>query len=119
MVRTKADGGAARTVASKAPRKNLGGGGSSSAASRAIAAAAGGTGTPSKSGGGNSYNPQPTPEWQKPLTSFFTKLLSKDEEEDMEGQDEGGETENEELKEKVSVNYPCLFCQLFTPNLYG
>merc|ERR1712096_93322 len=22
---------------------------------------------------GNSYNPQPTPDWQKPLTSFFVK----------------------------------------------
>ena len=58
MVRTKGDGGAARTVASKvkffkwptnlkrdymqAPRKALGGGGSSGAASRAIASAAGG-----------------------------------------------------------------------------
>ena len=41
MVRTKGDGGASRTVASKAPRKALGGGGSSSAASRAISAAAG------------------------------------------------------------------------------
>jgi len=27
-----------------------------------------------KYGGGNTYNPQPTPEWQKPLTSFFTRL---------------------------------------------
>ena len=60
MVRTKGDGGAARTVASKvkfckqqnlkfrfrmqAPRKALGGGGSSGAASRAIASAAGGAG---------------------------------------------------------------------------
>ena len=41
-LRTKGDGGASRTVASKAPRKALGGGGSSSsAASRAISAAAG------------------------------------------------------------------------------
>ena len=100
MVRTKAEGGAARTVASKAPRKNLGGGGSSSAASRAIAAAAGGTGTPSKSGGGNSYNPQPTPEWQKPLTSFFTKLPSKDQDEDMEMDEEAGEKQDAEVKAK-------------------
>ena len=41
MVRTKGDGGAARTVASKAPRKALGGG-SGAAASRAIAAAGAG-----------------------------------------------------------------------------
>merc|ERR1712204_60526 len=26
-----------------------------------------------KYGGGNSYNPQPTPDWQKPLTSFFKR----------------------------------------------
>merc|ERR1712204_32010 len=26
-----------------------------------------------KYGGGNSYNPQPTPGWQKPLTSFFKR----------------------------------------------
>ena len=39
MPRTKGDGGAARTVASKAPRKALGGGGASAAASRAISAA--------------------------------------------------------------------------------
>jgi len=73
MVRTKGDGGAARTVASKAPRKNLGGGGSS-AASRAISAAgAGASPGGAKYGGGNSYNPQPVPGWQKPLTSFFKR----------------------------------------------
>lgn len=72
MVRTKGDGGAARTVASKAPRKNLGGGGSSAAA-RAISAAACASPGGNKYGGGNSYNPQPTPDWQKPLTSFFTR----------------------------------------------
>ena len=32
------------------------------------------TGSPAgKYSGGNSYNPQPTPEWQKPLTSFFKR----------------------------------------------
>ena len=74
MVRTKGDGGAARTVASKAPRKALGGG-SGAAASRAIAAAgAGAAASPgSKYGGGNSYCPQPTPDWQQPLTSFFKR----------------------------------------------
>ena len=74
MVRTKGDGGAARTVASKAPRKALGGGGgSAAAASRAIAgAAAGAFASPGgKYGGGNSYNAQPTPGWQKKLTNFF------------------------------------------------
>ena len=73
MVRTKGDGGAARTVASKAPRKNLGGGGSSAAA-RAISAASSSCPSPGgKYSGGNSYNPQPTPDWQKPLTSFFQR----------------------------------------------
>ena len=73
MARTKGDGGAARSVGAKAPRKALGGG-SSGAASRAISAAAsprGGGG----GGGGASYNPlgQPVPGWQKPMTSFFTR----------------------------------------------
>ena len=84
----------------QAPRKALGGGGSSGAASRAIASAAGGAGVTGTDGsssfevlrlsilcfnfshaisgspagkysGGNGYNPQPTPDWQKPLTSFL------------------------------------------------
>ena len=81
----------------QAPRKALGGGGSSGAASRAIASAAGGgggaagfnfvmklvfpllatlSGSPAgKYSGGNGYNPQPTPDWQKPLTSFFVSGL--------------------------------------------
>ena len=52
MARTKGDGGAARSVGAKAPRKALGGGSS-----------------------GASYNPlgQPVPGWQKPMTSFFTR----------------------------------------------
>ena len=71
MARTKGDGGAARSVGAKAPRKALGGG-SSGAASRAITSAAsprGGGG----GGGGAGYNPmgQPVPGWQKPMTSFF------------------------------------------------
>ena len=65
MVRTKGDG-AARTVASKAPRKNLGGGGSSAAARAISAAGAGASPGGNKYGGGNSYNPKPTPDWQKP-----------------------------------------------------
>merc|ERR1711909_181450 len=70
---TKGDGGAARTVASKAPRKNLGGGGSSAAARAISAAGAGASPGGNKYSGGNSYNPQPTPDWQKPLTSFFKR----------------------------------------------
>ena len=71
MVRTKGDGGAARAVASKAPRKNLGGGGSSAAA-WAISSAGACSSLPwGKYSGGDSYNPQPVPAWQKPLTAFF------------------------------------------------
>ena len=72
MARTKGDGGAARSVGAKAPRKTLGGGGSSVAAARAISTAASPRGGTS-GGGGAGYNPmgQPVPNWQKPLTSFF------------------------------------------------
>merc|ERR1712218_385132 len=94
-------GGAARTVASKAPRKALGGGGSS-AASRAIASAAGGgvAGSPAgKYSGGNGYNPQPTPDWQKPLTSFFTPDPNKPPSMMKEASEEGdGETKKEKGK---------------------
>merc|ERR1719222_172200 len=138
MVRTKGDGGAARTVASKAPRKALGGGGSSGAASRAIASAAGGgcvAGSPAgKYSGGNGYNPQPTPDWQKPLTSFFVPdpnkpppkmkeaseegdidakkikgkgkgKKSRKEEQEQEGQEEAGvDEEKENKKQKIERN---------------
>ena len=76
MVRTKGDGGAARTVASKAPRKALGGSGASAAASRAISNAGAGAGGASpgwKYSGGNSYCPQPTPGWQQGINSFFKR----------------------------------------------
>ena len=76
MVRTKGDGGAARTVASKAPRKALGGSGASAAASRAISNAGAGAGGASPGGkysGGNSYCPQPTPGWQQGINSFFKR----------------------------------------------
>merc|ERR1719369_2766259 len=99
MVRTKGDGGASRTVASKAPRKALGGGGSSSAAARAISAAAGGQ-TPGSPGGkyqgGNSYNPQPTPNWQKPLTSFFVPDPSRRPPKMQDDQDEQSEEPSNE-----------------------
>merc|ERR1711909_231021 len=46
----------------------------SSAASRAISAAAASCPSPGgKYSGGHGYNPQPTPDWQKPLTSFFQR----------------------------------------------
>ena len=99
MVRTKGDGGAARTVDSKAPREALGGG-SGAAVSRAIAGAGAAASPGSKYGGGNSYCPQPTPDWQQPLTSFFkrdphaTPPKMRDEE------------ENEEMDVKDKVNSP-------------
>merc|ERR1712013_37401 len=116
MVRTKGDGGAARTVASKAPRKVLVGGGSSGAANRAIASAAGGAGfgvgSPTgKYSGGNSYNPQPTPAWQKPI-SFFTSDLNKEssvEEDNLAAKNEmvkakGKGKEEKENKSKMEKN---------------
>ena len=104
MARTKGDGGAARSVGAKAPRKALGGG-SSGAASRAIASAASprGGGGSGGGGGGAGYNPmgQPVPGWQKPLTSFFKSDPNvppppkmKDEEVEVEGGEEDGEMES-------------------------
>jgi hypothetical protein len=74
MVRTKDSASGTRAVAAKAPRKSLGGGSAArAAASSAISAATSSSRAANKYGGGNTYNPQPTPEWQKPLTSFFTR----------------------------------------------
>ena len=106
MARTKGDGGAARSVGAKAPRKALGGG-SSGAASRAIASAASPRGGSSGGGGGAGYNPmgQPVPGWQKPLTSFFKSDPNaqpppkmKDEEVDGEGDEEDGESRGKSKK---------------------
>ncbi|KAB7495416.1 PCNA-associated factor [Armadillidium nasatum] len=67
MVRTKADSGAVKVSAAKAPRKMSSGASSSSS-----------TSSPSRSGsskdkysGGNPYNPQPIPKWQKGISTFF------------------------------------------------
>ncbi|KAK3857637.1 hypothetical protein Pcinc_036127 [Petrolisthes cinctipes] len=64
MVRTKADAGGTKVAGAKAPRKVL----APSPAGPSLAV------TPNKNnryGGGNGYNPQPTPEWQKGIGSFF------------------------------------------------
>merc|ERR1712059_132827 len=58
-------------------------------------------------GGGNSYNPQPVPDWQKPLTSFFTrdpnapppKMKKVEDLEDDEGM-EVDEEKGEKVKDK-------------------
>lgn len=73
MVRTKASTSSSsgiRAVAAKAPRKSLGSsysGGQSSSS---------GSSTPNKRSdkfcGGNSYFPRPTPQWQKPISGFFS-----------------------------------------------
>ncbi|XP_045107039.1 PCNA-associated factor-like [Portunus trituberculatus] len=68
MVRTRADATVTKVSAAKAPRKvfTASGAGSSSSSSSSS--------TPSKASkysGGNSYNPQPVPEWQKGIGSFF------------------------------------------------
>ncbi|KAK4297121.1 hypothetical protein Pmani_030436 [Petrolisthes manimaculis] len=64
MVRTKADAGGTKVAGAKAPRKVF----NPSPAGPSLA------GSPNKGnryGGGNGYNPQPTPEWQKGIGSFF------------------------------------------------
>ncbi|KAG7164807.1 PCNA-associated factor-like, partial [Homarus americanus] len=66
MVRTRADAGATKVSAAKAPRKvfsSPNGGASSSSVGRASGK--------DRYSGGNSYNPQPIPEWQKSITTFF------------------------------------------------
>lgn len=66
MVRTRADVGSARVTAAKAPRKAAGGG------SGACASPAGkGGSSKEKFSGGNSYNPQPVPSWQKGISAFL------------------------------------------------
>ncbi|KAL5014129.1 hypothetical protein ScPMuIL_008399 [Solemya velum] len=69
MVRTKADGCAAtrKVVASRAPRKALGGGGGNSGSSSTPESPAG-----NKYAGGNPVCPRPTPDWQKGISHFFT-----------------------------------------------
>ncbi|KAK3912412.1 PCNA-associated factor [Frankliniella fusca] len=63
MVRTKADSTA---TGAKAPRKAL-----SSTPSRSVSTDSDGK---SKTyGGGNSYHPRETPDWQKPITTFFAR----------------------------------------------
>ena len=73
MVRTKASmssSSGVRAVAAKAPRKSLGSSYSAGSSSNS------GISTPGKRsdkyGGGNSYCPRPTPQWQKPISGFFS-----------------------------------------------
>ncbi|XP_047739232.1 PCNA-associated factor-like [Hyalella azteca] len=66
MVRTKADAGSTRVSAAKAPRKMT---------SSASASPLGKAGSSKERGsGGNSYNPQPTPSWQKGISRFFKPI---------------------------------------------
>ncbi|XP_041480005.1 PCNA-associated factor-like [Lytechinus variegatus] len=66
MVRTKADNSCRKAVAAKAPRKAL----APTRAGTVMSPSAGGK--KDKYGGGNPVNPQPTPEWQKSINTFFT-----------------------------------------------
>ncbi|XP_046483589.1 PCNA-associated factor [Neodiprion pinetum] len=67
MVRTRADAGVTRAAGAKAPRKNLGG----VSARMVIANAFADKGKGKDHSSGNSYCPRETPDWQKPITSFF------------------------------------------------
>ncbi|KAF6018379.1 hypothetical protein EB796_023315 [Bugula neritina] len=73
MVRTKGDGATTKVVGSKAPRKQL--------VSNSGACSSSSPVDPSKKKGpstGLPYCPQPTPEWQKSVKSFFTFTSKKD-----------------------------------------
>ncbi|XP_072174851.1 PCNA-associated factor-like [Diadema setosum] len=70
MVRTKADNSARKAVAAKAPRKALAPTGGSSLMSPKSG------GKKDRYGGGNTVCPQPTPDWQKSVSMFFTKVPS-------------------------------------------
>ncbi|GIY03481.1 hypothetical protein CDAR_622631 [Caerostris darwini] len=64
MARTKAD--AAKKAGGKAPRKIH-------VLRNETGSAKGGKGKSDRYSGGNPYCPRPTPEWQKPITGFFSK----------------------------------------------
>nr|XP_054768915.1 PCNA-associated factor-like [Lytechinus pictus] len=70
MVRTKADNSCRKAVAAKAPRKAL----APTRAGTVMSPSSGGK--KDKYGGGNPVNPQPTPEWQKSINTFFTMTPS-------------------------------------------
>ena len=58
-------------------------------------------GSAKKGGGGNAYNPQPTPDWQKPLTSFFTRDPNKpSQKEEDEEVDKEKEVDREQKREE-------------------
>ncbi|XP_015598113.1 PCNA-associated factor [Cephus cinctus] len=75
MVRTKAGSSSAKAVGAKAPHKV-----SNTAALRSSGSSEGG-GKGRDYSGGNPYHPRETPNWQKPITSFFQQEASKDKEE--------------------------------------
>nr|XP_045595361.1 PCNA-associated factor-like [Procambarus clarkii]XP_045595362.1 PCNA-associated factor-like [Procambarus clarkii]XP_045595363.1 PCNA-associated factor-like [Procambarus clarkii] len=68
MVRTRADAGATKVSAAKAPRKVLS---NPSGAGMSSSSTGGKASSKDRYSGGNSYNPQPTPEWQKGINTFF------------------------------------------------
>jgi len=68
MVRTKADCSSTRVTAAKAPRKTTGGG-----MSRPTTSAAGSPAGKGCGGGGNAYNPQPVPKWQRGIANFLSQ----------------------------------------------
>ncbi|XP_034238602.1 PCNA-associated factor-like [Thrips palmi] len=64
MVRTKADTTGVKASGAKAPRKAV-----VSTPTRSSDSSGDSKGKPTV--GGNSYHPRETPEWQKPITTFF------------------------------------------------
>ncbi|XP_059164778.1 PCNA-associated factor-like [Physella acuta] len=70
MVRTKADGCSSgrKALGAQAPRKSFSGASSSTGSSDGGSPAGKG-----KYAGGNPVCPRPTPDWQKGISTFFTK----------------------------------------------
>ncbi|XP_033116169.1 PCNA-associated factor-like [Anneissia japonica] len=110
MVRTKADGGARKAVAAKAPRKSLGGVGGAGSGSAILSPKAAGK---NKYAGGNVVCDRPTPEWQKGIMNFLiqtSKPKKIDKENDNPEDDAGAGTSTnrdteicEEIKEQTEA----------------
>lgn len=94
MVRTKASSGAGRVTVEKAPRKNFGG-----TSSRID------LGSPSskkdKYAGGNPVCPRPTPNWQKPIDTFFTNTKTNS---DSEKSPDKTKSNTEKSLDKTNLN---------------
>ncbi|XP_046744829.1 PCNA-associated factor-like [Diprion similis] len=102
MVRTRADAGATRAAGAKAPRKNLGG----VSARMVIANAFADKGKGKDHSSGNSYCPRETPDWQKPITSFFQRPSTESGEGSLEWKDKMNESVDAEPAAASATSSP-------------